>query len=65
MAVSIPKPAKCEVRALIRFSYAKEGTAADIHRQFVSVYGKDVITRQNMGKYVEILKREEIMFMIK
>jgi hypothetical protein len=46
MAVSIQNPAKCEVRAVIRFLHAKAGTAAEIHRQFVSVYGEDVIFRR-------------------
>jgi hypothetical protein len=35
MAVSIQYPAKCEVRAVIRFIHAKVETAAEIHRQDV------------------------------
>jgi hypothetical protein len=62
MAVSIQNPAKCEVRAVIRFLHAKEETAAEIHRQLVSVYGEDVMNRQNG---VVNLKREEVMFMMK
>jgi hypothetical protein len=46
-----PNPAKCEVRAVIRFLYAKGETAAEIHRQLVSVYGKDVMNRQNVAKW--------------
>jgi hypothetical protein len=37
MAVSIQHPTKCEVRAVIRFLHAKGETAAEIHRQLVSV----------------------------
>jgi hypothetical protein len=45
MSVSIPHPAKCEIRAVIRFLYAKGETAAEIHRQLLSVYGEDVMNR--------------------
>jgi hypothetical protein len=51
MAVSIENPAKCAVRAVIRFLHAKGETAAEIHRQFVSVYGEDVTNRQNVAKW--------------
>jgi hypothetical protein len=51
MAVSIQNPAKCEVRAVIRFLYAKGKTAAEIHRQLVSVYDEDVMNRQNVVKW--------------
>jgi hypothetical protein len=62
MAVPIQNPAKCEVRAVIRFLRAKGETAAEIHRHLVSVYGKDVTKKQDG---VEILKREKVMFMMK
>jgi hypothetical protein len=44
MAVSIQNPAECEVRAVIRFP-------AEIHCQLVSVYGEDVMNRQNVAKW--------------
>jgi hypothetical protein len=47
MAVSIQNPAKCEVRAVIRFLHANGESVAEIHRQLVSVYGEDVMNRQN------------------
>jgi hypothetical protein len=50
MAVSIQNPTKCEVRAVIRFLQAKGETAAEIHRQLLSVYGEDVMKRQNVAK---------------
>jgi hypothetical protein len=50
MAVSIQNPSKCEVRAVIGFLHAKGGTAAENHRQLVSVYG-DVMNRQSVAKY--------------
>jgi hypothetical protein len=46
MAMSIQNPAKCEVHAV----HAKRETAADIPHQLVSVYGEDVINRQNVAK---------------
>jgi hypothetical protein len=51
MAMSIQNLAKCEVRAVVRFLHAKGETAAEIHPQLVSVYGKDVMNRQNMAKW--------------
>jgi hypothetical protein len=51
MAVSIQNPAKCEVRGVIRFLHAKGETAAEIHRQLVSVDGKDVMNRQKIAKW--------------
>jgi hypothetical protein len=51
MAVSILNPAKCEVRAVIRFLCAKGETAAEINRQLVSVHGEGVMNRQNVAKW--------------
>jgi transposase len=51
MAVSIQNLAKCEVRALIRFLHAKGETAAEIHHQLLSVYGEDIMNRQNVAKW--------------
>jgi hypothetical protein len=65
MAVSIQNAAKCEVRAIIRFLHAKGETATEIHRLLVSVYGEDVMNRQNVANGVVNLKREEVMLMIK
>jgi hypothetical protein len=38
MAVSIQNPAKCEVRAVIRFLHPKRETAAEIHRQLFYLF---------------------------
>jgi hypothetical protein len=51
MAVSIQNPAKGEVRAVIRFLHAKGETSAEIHRHLVSVYGEDIMKRQNVAKW--------------
>ncbi|PNF41644.1 hypothetical protein B7P43_G07642, partial [Cryptotermes secundus] len=39
-----------KVHAVILFLHAKGGTAAEIHRQLLSVYGEDVMNKQNMTK---------------
>jgi hypothetical protein len=49
-AVSIQTLAKCEVHAIIRFLHVKGETAAEIHRQLVSVYGEGVMNRQIVAK---------------
>jgi hypothetical protein len=51
MAVLIQNPTKCEVCSVIRFLYAKVETAAEILHHLVSVYGEDVMNRQNMAKW--------------
>jgi hypothetical protein len=50
MAMSIPNATKCKIHTVIQFLYTKEKSAAEIHCQFVSVYGEDVMKRQNMAK---------------
>jgi hypothetical protein len=50
MAMLIQNPAKCEVRAVIRFLLMKGETAAEIC-QLVYVYGEDVMNRQNVAKW--------------
>jgi hypothetical protein len=50
MAMLIQNPAKCEVPAVIRFLHVKGETAAAIHRRLVSVYGEEVMNRQNVAK---------------
>jgi hypothetical protein len=49
MAVLIQNPTKCEVCAVIQFLHTK-GETAEIHGQLVSVYGEDVMNRQNVAK---------------
>jgi hypothetical protein len=59
MAMSIQNPSKCEVRAVIRFLHTKGETAAEIHRQLVSVYGEVVMNRENVAKNVVNLKSDD------
>jgi hypothetical protein len=51
MVVSIQNPVKCEIHAVIRILHVKGETAAEIHRQLVSVYGEVVMNRQNVAKW--------------
>jgi hypothetical protein len=51
VAMLVQNPAKCEVHAEIQFLHTRGETAAEIHRQLVSVYGKNVMNRQNMAKW--------------
>ena len=50
IASPIQSPAKCEVRSVIRFLYAKGERPAEIHKQIVDVYG-NVMNRQNVTKW--------------
>jgi hypothetical protein len=52
MSVSVQNPTKCEVRAVIRFLHAKGETAAEIHRQLVSVYAKKCYEQAKRKKMV-------------
>ncbi|PNF34093.1 hypothetical protein B7P43_G01145 [Cryptotermes secundus] len=49
--MSIQNPAKWEVRTAIRFLHTTRDTAAEINRQLISVYGENVINRQNVAKW--------------
>jgi hypothetical protein len=59
MAVWIQNPSKCEVRAVSRLIHEKGETAAEIHRQFLSVYGE---TWQNV---IVNMKRKKVIFKMK
>ena len=50
LAALIQNPAKCEVRSVIGFLHAKGQRLADIHQEFVSVYG-NIMNRQNVTKW--------------
>jgi hypothetical protein len=50
IAVLIQTPIKCVVRAVIRFFHVK-GETAEIPCQLVSVYGEDVMNKQNLAKW--------------
>ena len=50
MAALIQSPAKCAVRSVIRFLYAKGERPAEIHKQIVAVYS-NVMNRQNVTKW--------------
>jgi hypothetical protein len=43
MCPAIDNPANCEIRAVIRFLYAKNMNVAEIHRELCSVCGPNVM----------------------
>ncbi|KFM74683.1 hypothetical protein X975_23290, partial [Stegodyphus mimosarum] len=55
MAVAIDSPAKCELRAVIRFLQAEGNSAAEIHRRMSRVYGdsfmSDCVVREWCRKF--------------
>ena len=57
MAKPIQSPAKCEVRAVIRFLNAKGERPAEIHKQIVAVCG-NVMNRQNVTKWCREFSEE-------
>ena len=44
MEVLIAAPAKCEVRAVIRFLHARKFPPVEIHRQLIEVYGEECMS---------------------
>ncbi|GBO44896.1 hypothetical protein AVEN_26453-1 [Araneus ventricosus] len=52
MFKTIADPADCEVRSVIRFLNAKKVEPAEIHRQLVEIYGKNVMTDGMVRKCV-------------
>jgi hypothetical protein len=50
MAAPIQSPAKYKVRSVIQFPNTKGEHPAEIHKQFVAVYG-DIMNQQNVAKW--------------
>ncbi|XP_035228570.1 uncharacterized protein LOC118200722 [Stegodyphus dumicola] len=51
MARRLEKWSRIEVRAVIRFLWAKNVAASEIHRQIVEVYGDKAMSRQQVAKW--------------
>ncbi|XP_035216761.1 uncharacterized protein LOC118190194 [Stegodyphus dumicola] len=51
MARRLEKWSRIEVRAVIRFLWAKNVAASEIHRQIVEVYGDKAMSRQQLVKW--------------
>jgi transposase len=56
VCAAIENPAKCEVRAVIRFLTAKQYSAAAIHRQLCAVYGPSVMSEGVVREWVRSFK---------
>ncbi|KAL4704228.1 hypothetical protein ACJJTC_003788 [Scirpophaga incertulas] len=56
MCAAIENPAKCEVRAVIRFFIAKGYSAAAIHRELCAVYGPKFISEGVVREWERLFK---------
>ncbi|GFX48095.1 HTH_48 domain-containing protein [Trichonephila clavipes] len=56
MCAAIENPAKCEVRGVIRFFWAKKLSAADIHRELCAVYGPNIMSEGVVHQWVRFFK---------
>ncbi|GBN74832.1 hypothetical protein AVEN_137482-1 [Araneus ventricosus] len=56
MCAAIENPAKCEVRRVIRFLWAKKLSAADIHRELCAVYGPNIMSEGSVRQWVRFFK---------
>ena len=52
MELSLVSPARCELRAIIRFLSEKCTTPIGIHRQLCEVYGPQCMAVKNVRKWV-------------
>ncbi|GBM19106.1 hypothetical protein AVEN_135595-1 [Araneus ventricosus] len=56
MCASKENPAKCEMREVIRFLWAKKLSAADIHRELCAVYGPNIMSEGVVRQWVYFFK---------
>ncbi|GBN19062.1 hypothetical protein AVEN_73128-1 [Araneus ventricosus] len=56
MCAAIENPAKCEMRGVIRFLWAKRLSAADIHRELCAAYGPNIMSEGVMRRWVRFFK---------
>ncbi|GBN74721.1 hypothetical protein AVEN_6708-1 [Araneus ventricosus] len=56
MCASKENPAKCEMRGVIRFLWAKKLSAADIHRELCAVHGPNIMSEGVVRQWVRFFK---------
>ncbi|GBL54731.1 hypothetical protein AVEN_182211-1 [Araneus ventricosus] len=56
MCASKENPAKCEMRGVIRFLWAKKLSAPDIHRELCAVYGPNIMSEGVVRQWVRFFK---------
>ncbi|GBN55166.1 hypothetical protein AVEN_231700-1 [Araneus ventricosus] len=56
MCAAIENPAKCEVREVIRFLWAKKLSAAGIHRELCAVYRPNIMSEGVVRQWVHFFK---------
>ncbi|GBO03116.1 hypothetical protein AVEN_199047-1 [Araneus ventricosus] len=60
MCAAIENPAKCEVRGVIRFLWAKRLSAADIHRELCAVYGPNIMSEEHLPNISQTVLYETV-----
>lgn len=62
MARRLEKWSRAEVRAVIRFLWAKNVSVSEIHSQMVEVYGEEAMSRHHVAKWCRCFKadREDV-----
>jgi hypothetical protein len=51
MCLAIDNSASCEIRAVIRFLYAEDMSAAEIYRELCAVYGQNVMSEGTVRQW--------------
>jgi hypothetical protein len=66
MCPAIDNPTSCEIRAVIRFTHAKNMNAAEIHPELcAAVYGRNVVSEGTVRQCCRMFKDGEQMFTMK
>jgi transposase len=56
MGPAIDNPASCEIRSVISFLYAKNVSAAEIHRELCAVYCRSVMTEGTVRQWCRMFR---------
>jgi hypothetical protein len=64
MCPEIDNPARCEIRAAVRFLHTKNVSSAEIHRELCAVYGQKVMGAGIVRKWCSMFEHGRKMFTI-
>jgi hypothetical protein len=56
MCPAIDNPARCKIRAIIRFLHAKNMSAAEIHSELRAVYSQNVMSEGTVRQLCRVFK---------
>jgi hypothetical protein len=65
---AVDTPARCEIRAVIRFLHAKITIAAEMHcklRVYATVYGQNIMSEGTVRQWCRMFRDGQEMFMMK